>query len=54
MKTNAARSFPIKAKLADFGESQATHLQTQHLVRSRTSRIDPGTPVYMPPEIHLK
>ena len=45
---------PIKAKLADFGESRATHLQTQTLVRSRTSRIDRGTPVYMPPEVHLK
>ena len=44
---------PIKAKLADFGESRATHLQTQTLVRSRTSRIDRGTPVYMPPEVHL-
>ena len=45
---------PIKAKLADFGESRATHLQTQTVVRSRTSRIDRGTPVYMPPEVHLK
>ena len=44
---------PIAAKLADFGESRASYGQTQTLIKSKTSRIDRGTLVFMPPEIHL-
>ena len=44
---------PITAKLADFGESRASYAQTQTLIKSKTSRIDRGTLVFMPPEIHL-
>lgn len=44
---------PVKAKLTDFGESRATYLQTQTLVKSHTNRVDRGTPVYMPPELNL-
>ena len=45
---------PIKCKLADFGESRATYLQTRTLVETRTARVDRGTPAFMAPEAHLE
>ena len=43
---------PVTCKLADFGESRASYLQTQTLVSSQTHRVDRGTVVFMAPELH--
>ena len=45
---------PIKCKLADFGESRATYLQTRTLVETHTAWVDRGTHVFMAPEAHLE
>ena len=45
---------PVICKLADFGESRASYLQTQTLTSSHTKRVDRGTPVFMAPELHLR
>ena len=45
---------PIKCKLADFGESRATYLQTRTLEETRTARVDRGTPAFMAPEAYLR
>ena len=45
---------PVICKLADFGESRASYLQTQTLTSSHTNRVNRGTPVFMAPEHHLQ
>ena len=45
--------WPVTAKLADVGESRASNAQAQTLIKSKTRRINCGTLVFMPPEIHM-
>ena len=33
---------PLVCKLADFGESRSTDIQTQNILKSRTNRVDRG------------
>ena len=42
---------PLICKLADFGESRSSEVQTNSVLNSQTSRVNRGTPVYMAPEI---
>ena len=51
-RTELYGSNPITCKLADFGESRTTYLQTQTLVSSQTHNVNRGTPVFMAPELH--
>ena len=44
-------SRPIICKLADFGESRSTSIQTKSVYSTKTKRVDRGTPVFMSPEI---
>lgn len=47
-------SRPIVCKLADFGESRSTSIQTNSVSSTNTKRLDRGTAVYMSPEILLQ
>lgn len=53
MTKAAFSSNPIVCKLADFGESRSDFLQTQTKLKSKTTRLDRGTPVFMAPELQL-
>ncbi|XP_028405812.1 probable serine/threonine-protein kinase DDB_G0278665 [Dendronephthya gigantea] len=44
---------PIICKLADFGESKSSQIQTA-IINSTTRRVDRGTPLFMAPEILVK
>ena len=44
---------PIESKLADFGESRASFLQTRTLIVSKTNRLDRGTEAFLAPEAQL-
>lgn len=46
-------SRPIICKVTDFGESRSREIQTKTLMRTKTTRLDRGTPAYMAPEIFL-
>ena len=37
-------------KLADFGESRSSEVQTKSILNSQTLRVNRGTPVYQAPE----
>ncbi|XP_022793672.1 cyclin-dependent kinase 9-like [Stylophora pistillata] len=42
---------PMVCKLADFGESRSSEMQTKSILNSQTLRVNRGTPVYQAPEI---
>ncbi|KAJ8043767.1 Serine/threonine-protein kinase STY46 [Holothuria leucospilota] len=44
---------PVECKLTDFGESRSNLIQTQTMVRTTTTRLNRGTPIYMAPETRL-
>ncbi|CAH3190164.1 unnamed protein product, partial [Porites evermanni] len=41
---------PMVCKLADFGESRSSEVQTKSILNSQTLRVNRGTPVYQAPE----
>ena len=45
---------PVVCKLADFGESRSTLLQTASIIHAKTMNIERGTKPYMAPEIILE
>ena len=42
---------PLVCKVADFGESRSSEIQTNSILQSKTNRVNRGTPVYMAPEM---
>ena len=44
----------VVCKLADFGESRSTLLQTASIIHAKTMNIEHGTKPYMAPEIILE
>ena len=42
---------PLVCKVAAFGESRSSEIQTNSILQSKTNRVNRGTPVYMAPEM---
>ena len=42
---------PLVCKVADFGESRSSEIQTNSILQSKTNRVNRSTPVYMAPEM---